>query len=302
VLAIGGVIVLCLAAAGISWFGVQQIMANSKAKAFEAQVATGLAQTAVVEQAAAQTAESAATAAAKESARQTEAAGLATAHAEATQAAINAAQLATQNAVPSALQGPVTWPVIFQSDFVSDNGDWTLGDDEDEFAVINRAIRNGMLLHTMTAKQGVASRTIPETPSSVNTAALSDFYLSVDMVMSGPTTMQGGVVFRYNDSDGYYVFLVNRTGEYSMWSYDFNTSSWTNVVEAKVSSAISINGLNRIEVLGRGSRYMIYVNRTLLVETAADFHTGGWAGVVSELADQGDKGEWRFDNFVVRAP
>lgn len=299
-LLIGVGLVLCLLIGGaVSWFGYQAIMASATEKAFQNQVSTGIALTAQARVAAAN---AAATATADELARKTQAAATASARVEATRVEAEAIYAATQNAQPAALSGPLTWPVVYMADFVSDTGDWFLGREEDDYALIDRSLNNGTFFFEMTAKQGVASRTIPDVPGSVNTNALADFYVAADLVMTGSTTMEGGLLFRYNEDAGYYTFFITREGDYSLWSYDLAAGLWTAVVDYTPSTAISINGINKIEVVWQGGVYHIFVNRVQLVEVTSDLHSGGWVGFIAQLDNAGDHGVWRYDNLVVRAP
>jgi tRNA A-37 threonylcarbamoyl transferase component Bud32 len=302
ILGVAALILCCVVGGGLSWYGYQQFTAAQTSAAFEALVATGLAQTEIVEETIAAQTQAARSATAEAAAQMTEAAKAATAQAKATQDAQAAALAATQAAIPVPLQGVLNWPVLYQSDFVGDDGDWTLGNEEDELAIISRSVNNGAFLFEMTAKDGVVSRTQPTVPNAVNPDTLSDFYLSVEMVMDGPDSMDGGLLFRYDAEVGYYIFLVERTGRYSIWQYSFAEQSWYNIVDWTEASAISLNGVNRIEVVGRGSRYYIFVNRTLVADITDDALSGGWAGLVCQLDAAGEVGVWRFDNFSLRSP
>jgi hypothetical protein len=247
-------------------------------------------------QRAAREAEIAATA----NARQTEVAnGLATRAAIEAQATATALARVQATATAEArlyipLREGTSWPVVLSDEFSVEANDWSFGDYEDSLVKGSRNISGGVYRWEAEAFDDFVWWSVPDTD------AVSDLYVAVDVqLIDGVPNAQYGLVFRRAGKD-YYLILVSDDGRYrfiGVFDGDFTPlTDWTD------TTAIRSGGVNRLEIVAKGSRFTFYVNGEHVAEFSDDQLDSGKPALVLGLGQAGDSSVIEFDNFEVRAP
>ena len=117
--------------------------------------------------------------------------------------------------------------------------------------------------------------------------------------LSGPRDSGYGVVFR-EDGDDFYYFGISHTGHY--YFVRQHIGRWTELIDWTLSDAIRRDEVNRITVIGEGTRFTCLVNDTVVVEVEDDQIASGRVGVSMQLHHADDRAAFEFDDFVVRTP
>ena len=103
----------------------------------------------------------------------------------------------------------------------------------------------------------------------------ADFDLTIEARMTGGDAFNGyGVVFRLQDPDNYYQFLVSGDGYYALFRKV--DGSQTTLHEWKESSAIEqgFDANNRIRVIASGNKFHFYINDQQVDLCVPDFAAG----------------------------
>jgi hypothetical protein len=103
----------------------------------------------------------------------------------------------------------------------------------------------------------------------------ADFDLMIDARMTGGDAFNGyGVVFRLQDPDNYYQFLVSGDGYYALFRKV--EGSQTTLHEWKESSAIEqgFDAHNRLRVIASGDKFRFYINDQPVDLCVPDFANG----------------------------
>lgn len=106
------------------------------------------------------------------------------------------------------------------------------------------------------------------------------------------------LLFRYQDSDNFYIFNVAKNGTYSLELR--RNSQWTQLIDWTPSPAIrGLNQPNRLRVDAAGDTFTLYVNDTRLGAATDDtFQSGKLALAVNTFDDGGAR--VAFDNLLVQ--
>jgi hypothetical protein len=240
-------------------------------------------------------------------AEQTEIASLRTATAQAvfTWTAIQAQQAtATQAAVATqaALEMKTlrsqteSWELALKSEYTLDDGIWYTGSQEDDLVRGEWSITNGEYLIELEAVDNFAQWMWPDPSGDV-----SDFYLSTSLLfLEGPETMDGGLIFRLQGYNQYYLYDLYSNGAYSVYLHADN--GWEVITEDSTHGLYLPNTTNQLEVIGSGDRFILFLNGSFLFEFTDDTLTHGWVGVLVGLVEAGDQGTWAYDDFILRTP
>lgn len=133
-------------------------------------------------------------------------------------------------------------------------------------------------------------------------APLSDFDVSVDARQTaGSTKTKYGILFRQTDSNNEYIFSITGDGSYAL-SY-YQDGEYHVLIFPKGSPAVSPGEVNRLRVVGSGSRFTLYVNGQDVAQVDDTTHAQGAVGVWVETYDKDNPGgSFEFSNFELRAP
>ena len=126
-----------------------------------------------------------------------------------------------------------------------------------------------------------------------------DASLAVDATLrESAQNSAAALLFRYQDSDNFYIFNVAANGTYSLELR--RNSQWTQLIDWTASPAIrGLSQLNRLRVDAAGDTFTLYVNETRLGAATDDtFQSGQLALAVNTFDDGGAR--VAFDNLIVQ--
>ena len=107
-------------------------------------------------------------------------------------------------------------------------------------------------------------------------------------------------MFWHTEDNTYYVFEIDNQQHYAVFYYD--SSEWETVWEWTETSAIITGETNRLEVVVQGEHMLFYINDQFVAEAFASEITGGTAGLIVGLDEEGQEGVWEFYSFELRTP
>jgi hypothetical protein len=190
---------------------------------------------------------------------------------------------------------PSEWPLVFSESFDSNENDWPMGKETNNFVENNWTLTGGKYRWIVTAIQDVHWYVYPDIKS------VSDFYLSAELQrISGPEDCSYGIAFRVKDDNNFYLFLISDTQYFSV--YRINNGIWKTLLDWRYSSAIGPERINRIEMVAQGSHFDFWVNEKLVGAVDDNLIKTGRNGVTMILYNPGDHAVFEFDNFEVREP
>ena len=135
------------------------------------------------------------------------------------------------------------------------------------------------------------------------TPSYSDFDARVRARYEGGTlTKSYGLIFRFVDGDNFYVFEINpSSGKYQFRKREGGT--WAKVIDWTPSSHINLGTTtNVLRVIGRGSRFELYVNSQFLEPAVDQTFTVGRIGLLASNGEDPNGVEIFFDDLSVREP
>ncbi len=125
-----------------------------------------------------------------------------------------------------------------------------------------------------------------------------DAAVEVDTTLDGPSQSAAGLMFRYQDSENFYLFQVSGDGRYGLDVYE--NDELTTLIDWTDSSEINGTGeANRLRVETEGSVIRLFVNGELLEEISDDTFADGEMALAVNTFDEGDA-TVTFDNLIVR--
>jgi hypothetical protein len=187
-----------------------------------------------------------------------------------------------------------TWPVVVSDTFDDNANEWIVGEQTGEFADASFIIANGVYHWAAKALQGFVWWHHPTIPR------VTDFYLAVDSrQINGPASSYVGLVLRLDESDNYYLFSLNNTGEYSFDEY-YN-AQWLSLIRWTTSPAIQVDGTNHLEVVAEAARFSFFVNGQWVGDYEDPAIPSGYNGLLVGMDEVGESAAWEFDNFELRA-
>jgi hypothetical protein len=112
------------------------------------------------------------------------------------------------------------------------------------------------------------------------TGSFTDFALEIDArLVSGPNGSAYGLVFRVQNADNCYGFLVRGDGYYQVARY--RNKTWTNLQGWTKSAFVNQgNSTNHLKVVCQGSQIEVYVNGHHLVTVTDDSFVWGYVGMI----------------------
>lgn len=111
---------------------------------------------------------------------------------------------------------------------------------------------------------------------------------------------RGGLIFRSDGSNKFYLFRVDQNGAYNLFLYTNNNSNSTkNLLEGTAPAIIhtGLNASNTIAVVVKGSTIYLYVNQKYLASTTDSTYSSGSIAVFAE--DHTNATEVAFSNLQV---
>jgi len=188
------------------------------------------------------------------------------------------------------------WEEMINESFETDTELWYTGEQEDELVRGAWSISNGQYEIDLEAVDNFAQWMWPDNPGDV-----IDFYLATRLAfLKGPETMDGGLIFRLQGEDQFYLFDLYSNGDYAV--YIHTSDGWEVIIEETPSEYYLPEAANELEVISIGERFVLFLNGILLTEFSDDRLPHGWVGMLVGLAEAGDQGRWAFDDFILHAP
>lgn len=190
------------------------------------------------------------------------------------------------------------WPVVLGDDFSTDTGAWILGEDEDpSLASIRWTIEEGVYRWEASAYDAFVWWVTPDAPD------VADFSLVVDVFQAENKDVgERGILFRQDDTLGYYTFEINNQQQFGVFFYDLNAGEWYSVVDWQASAQIRPDWSNTLGVVGRGEQLYFYINEQRVAEARDSSSLAGSVGLLIGLSNSGEQATWEYDDFELRAP
>ena len=186
------------------------------------------------------------------------------------------------------------WKVLLADDFDSDNKKWFTGNDDDEYASIQRTIDNSVYQWEATSKKGFVSWITVEIP------AVTDFYAAVEAERAaGSSASDTGLIFREDSANNFYYFGVGDDGFFVSVNYD---NEWIDIIEWGPSPAIRVGEVNRLAVIAQGSHFIFLLNDQVVGDAVDDHIASGSVGVGFQIYEPDQQVTVQFDNFELRKP
>jgi hypothetical protein len=176
--------------------------------------------------------------------------------------------------------------------FNTNENEWALGPLDSEYATTKSYIQNGKYCIDITAKRDVISKDM------VDSQSIKNFDISVEgWQSSGTKGADYDLIFRYQDSDNFYVFGVNQYyGDYYISKVVDN--EWTDLVDNVENSAINSDSPNVLKVVANNDYFNFYVNGVLVKAlTDSTFSEAGNVGIAVGLDSEKDNAVFELDNF-----
>ncbi|MHB1357513.1 MAG: hypothetical protein ACYCZF_16210 [Anaerolineae bacterium] len=116
----------------------------------------------------------------------------------------------------------------------------------------------------------------------------SDFVVEIEGAkLSGPNDGEYGILFRYVDSDHYYIFKVNAAGRYVVFAYD--GGEWINLIAWTKNSAVKTGtATNKLAIVAQGETFAFYINGVKVDEMVDNRFAEGDIALVVGTHDVGD--------------
>lgn len=228
---------------------------------------------------------------------------------EATQAAVQATQTAEDHAHAAAtaaaratIQAIVTekavWPLIIDEDFVDNQLGWPLGLKQDHSLAVTSTLEDGRYQWVVKVDNGNSYFNLVPT----HTAVITDFAASVDVTFESDPTVDlvaYGLTFRHV-ADDYGFFGITLSGMWQalevhhtgIYQRQLVSSEWIDTRPGKV---------NRLEVIGRGSDFVFFINGHEVGMLLAEIDPGQ-IGLGVDALQSTDTAEVEFSNFKIHAP
>jgi hypothetical protein len=228
---------------------------------------------------------------------------------EATQAAVQATQTAEARtaatataAVRATVQAIVTekaaWPLIIDEDFANNKLSWPIGLKQDHSLAVTSTVEDGRYQWVVKVDNGNSYFNLVPTHSPV----ITDFVAAVNVTFESDPTVDlvaYGLTFRHVEDDyGFFgitpaglwqALEVHHTGIYQR---QLVSSEWIDTRPGKS---------NRLEVIGRGSDFVFFINGQQVGTLSAEIEPGQ-IGLGVDALQSAETTEVGFTDFEVHAP
>lgn len=205
---------------------------------------------------------------------------------------------ATQTALAAEAFPPADWQMVLDDPFDTNQNRWDIGKITSDWGNIDQAITGGIYDWSFDSFEtdGFMQWSLANA-----TQRLDDFYVSVEMIQSAgtPYTMSGGLLFHFLDPKNLYVFDSDGSQQASIAI--LKDDEWEFLLDWTYLPELRRDGVNRLTVLARGKHYKFFVNDVLVHEMDDAQLTGGGAGIIASIHDDGEA-EFQFDNFKLYVP
>ncbi|MBN2387068.1 MAG: hypothetical protein JXB85_08605 [Anaerolineales bacterium] len=148
----------------------------------------------------------------------------------------------------------MNWTVNLNDDFSSNENGWPTGSSSEGCARQRTYILNGSLLSEVTPIRRCTLQLFPEI------GRVTDFDVFVEtQPIDGPEASSLGIVFRYRNSENYYLFVVNSAARtYAV--FHFRNDIRRTIIDWTPAIHIRRSGTNRLGVSARGTQAVFYIN------------------------------------------
>jgi hypothetical protein len=222
--------------------------------------------------------------------------------AQATQTAAARAQATTTAAARATVQAIVTekaaWPLIIDEDFVDNQLGWPLGLKQDHSLAVTSTLEDGRYQWVVKVDNGNSYFNLVPT----NSPLITDFVAAVDVTFETGYTVDlvaYGLTFRQTKDD-YGFFGITPAGLWQALEVHH-----TGVYQRQLVSSELIDTrpgrTNRLEVIGRGSNFVFFVNGQQVGTLSAEI-APGQIGLGVDALQSSDPIEVTFLSFEVHAP
>jgi len=124
---------------------------------------------------------------------------------------------------------------------------------------------------------------------------VSDFDVSVDVLISGPSGSHAGLLFRNSDdSNNYYFGIKENSQEFTVIARLNN--NWRTFIDWTTTMQIRPGAINRLRVLGLGSHFIFYINGNEIFTLDDTGISSGSVGLGAGVS-KGDTSTFEFHNF-----
>ncbi len=189
------------------------------------------------------------------------------------------------------------WTLRVTDNFNENQNQWPVGEAETDALQQSWRLENGVYLWQVQARQPAVRWLIKPALDPYE-----DFYVAVQLKkMRGAAAANAGLVFRMQDEQNYYAFLVNDTGgDFQILLLEDGQqqvlSDWL------PSTAIRYGGPNKLAVLAEGTMLKFYLNERLVAQLVNEALPSGQVGLLVNLSARSDQALFRLDDLELRAP
>lgn len=181
--------------------------------------------------------------------------------------------------------------ILFEEGFDSNQHDWFVGLDEDEYGRSEADIVDGRYRMSQEATRNVAWW------SSLDGVDFDDFVLSVEaMPVEQNAPFAYGIIFRNDFDEAFYSFEIDDEGYFVNLFID---GEWQTVVDYTETPAIASDGPNQLMVKAVGPVLSFFINGQEVITVEDDTLESGSIGLMFELYEAGDTAIIDFDNLIV---
>jgi hypothetical protein len=190
---------------------------------------------------------------------------------------------------------PVDWRVVMCDTFSANDNLWPTADIVDEVSRIRFDIGDGAYRWTARALQGFSQSAYP------NMQPVSDFYVSVEaQKLTGPDDVDMRIRFRRVNAANSYTFGIDETKNF--WVNMIYRGDWYVLIDATPSDLIQPGAPNRLAVKAEGPHFTFYINDQPVAQLTDYRLQSGTIGIAAGLTTRGDRAQFQFRNFQLRAP
>jgi hypothetical protein len=189
------------------------------------------------------------------------------------------------------------WTTLLFEAFMSNDNSWSVGSQTSEyFDPVNREVADGR--YRWEAK---VSRANSISKAWLGDYQVADFHLIANSkhILGTRANSAWGLIFRVQDNQNYYWFRMTDTKFFAVSVAE--DGQWRDVVDWTRTEAIKPNGVNQLEVIAQGDRFIFLINGQIVSEVDDDRFRRGMVGLAIEGYMQGEKIVFDFLDFTLRA-
>ena len=191
------------------------------------------------------------------------------------------------------------WSIVLNEDFVDNDVNWFTNEayDDGDFCRARIVLENEQYtyyLEALSAEGVVWSEPYPRL------VVPERFTVSLDVQqLEVVGTAYYGMVFRYNDSQNYYLFQICDAGCVIVSVVE---QGYFTTLYSQTSEAVRPGEINTLKALGDNEHYLLFVNGEFITEVTNNTLKDGGVGVSGEIAHGVGSSRFVFDNLIVRVP